>query len=388
MRIATIIKNLFLIIALLCMLLNVSCTTTGSEADISTPGEKITDIGTGAPATDDTTPSAAETTVDGDLLRPHNTDMQVNEPGGTADEPFPENTASDQHPEQESSPGREAETTTVPPLSAEPTPPSALPSQAPGDNPVVLIIFGEGVSGETTWTLDRLEALQDGYREYKYSTTNNWPSYGYATAHGISLPYLLRQAGLRDNAAGFKLTATDGYHVTVTYDQMFGAQYSYANHSRAGSSGASAVEPVVAWEWGDDAVRPENIRSFFGQQGPQSINTSTFVQDLCKIEVLTVSPGRWAAPDSSIVDGSEVSFGTELFLMHDDMDNIRIYYTLDGSEPDYSSHVYNLSASYFQPHLTVPLFLTESLIVKAFAAGYGRDPSPVVTLSITVQNKE
>jgi hypothetical protein len=71
--------------------------------------------------------------------------------------------------------------------------------------------------------------------------------------------------------------------------------------------------------------------------------------------------------------------------MHDNMDNIRVYYTLDGSEPSYTSQVYNPSASYFQPELIVPIVLTKTVTVKAFAAGIGKDPSPVITFSITVQ---
>ena len=177
----------------------------------------------------------------------------------------------------------------------------------------------------------------------------------------------------------------DGYYFTVTYDQVFGARYSYADHSNTASSGASVVEPVIAWEWGDDGrVRPENIRTFFGQSGPHEVNTSAFVQDLCKIEVLTAAPGLWAAPSATVEDGSVVSYGTELQFMHNDMDNIRIYYTLDGSEPSFNSAVYNRSTSYFQPQLTVPIILAESLTVKAFAAGFGKDPSPVVTFCITV----
>jgi len=250
---------------------------------------------------------------------------------------------------------------------------------------VILTIFGDGVSSGSAWTLADLQALSGGYREYVYSTTNNWPNYGFIEAHGVSLPYLLQSAGLLGSAAGFRLTATDGYYITVTFDQMFGARFAYSEHSSAGSGGASRVEPVVAWEWGDEGrVKPENIRSFFGQSGPNEVNTLAFVQNLCQIEVLTVSPGVWAAPGSSVDDGSEVPFGTELSFTHEQMDNLRIYYTLDGSEPGYDSRVYNVSASYFQPQLIKPIFISESVTVKAFAAGYGRDPSPVVTFVITV----
>jgi len=274
---------------------------------------------------------------------------------------------------------------TTPPPSPSPSATTSAASPAPSDDPVILTISGSGVSAETTWTLGQLQALTDGYREYTYSTTNNWPAFGHMTAHGVSLQYLLKQAGMQSGASSFKFTSTDGYYAIVTYDQIFGRRYSYADHSANGSGGASEVVPVIAWEWGDDTqANPENIRPFFGQSGPMEVNSASFVKDLCKIEVSTASAGTWAVPGCTIADGSVVPIGTQLELTHDSMDSIRIYYTLDGSEPDYSSPVYNRSTSYFQPQLIQPLTLTGSVTVKAFAAGFGKDRSPVVTINITV----
>jgi hypothetical protein len=252
----------------------------------------------------------------------------------------------------------------------------------------VLTIQGSGVSGETQWSLNQLKAMTEGYREYNFSTTNNWPSFGHTSAHGVSLPYLLGQAGMVGRPGSFKLIGEDGYHFTVTYDQVFGTRYAYANHNSSGSSGAGVVEPVVSWSWGDDGrPRAEDLRSFFGQRGPMEVNTAAFVRSLARIEVSTASPGTWEAPQASVADGSEVPFGTEVHLLHGSMDNLTIYYTTDGSEPDFNSRVYNRSTSYFQPHLTAPVFLAEDVTIKAFAAGFGRDPSPVVTFSYTVENQ-
>ena len=285
-------------------------------------------------------------------------------------------------------------------VGASPAPPSgtggaspALPSGTgdvasapPGDGPVILTISGNGMDAATTWTLAQLQALRDGYRETTFSTTNNWPSFSAMAVQGISLPFLLRQAGLKNSAASVKFVSTDGYSTTLTYNQVFGKLYSYANHSATGSSGASAVEPVVAWAWGDvGKVRSEKIRPFFGQSGPWEVNTAAFVKDLCKIEVSTAATGAWPVPGVSIAGGSTVPAGTELEFSHGNMDNVRIYYTLNGAEPDYSSPVYNQSASYMQPHLIKPLVLTESVTLKAFAAGLGKEKSAVVTISITVE---
>jgi len=242
------------------------------------------------------------------------------------------------------------------------------------------------VSRETTWTLSQLQALNDGYREYVYSTTNNWPRFSQIEAHGISIPYLLNLANLKSSAATFKFIALDGFYASLTYNQVFRKLYSYSKHSEAGSSGAFSVEPVIAWACGDvGRVREENIRSFVGQSGPWEVNTFSSVRDLCKIEVSVSSAGAWAVPGASIATGSTVPTGSKFELSHDNIDNVRIYYTLDGSEPNYNSPVYNPSTSYFQPDLVKPLVLTESVIIKAFAAGLGKDKSTVATFSITVQ---
>jgi len=230
-----------------------------------------------------------------------------------------------------------------------------------------------------------LQALSDGYRLYTFSTTNNWPTFSHIDGRGVSLRYLLQQAGMTGSAASFKFTATDGYYFTLTYDQLFSIQYSYSNHSSSGSSGATVVEPIIAWEWGKPGgMNPEDIRSLVGQRGPMDVNTAASVRNLCQIEVLTTSAGAWASPGASIADGASVPAGTELHLTHGNMDSLCIYYTLDGSEPDYNSAVYNYSASYFQPHLIVPFILTEDTTIKAFAAGFGKDPSPVVSFTFIV----
>ena len=266
-----------------------------------------------------------------------------------------------------------------------PTPDGPNATPAPDDGPVVLTINGDGVIAETTWTLGQLHAMREGYREIIYSTTNNYPTFSHVEAHGISLTYLLRHAGITSSAASIRFISSDGYRAVLTYSQVFGTLYSYASHNSSGSSGASIVEPLLAWEYGGvGSTRLENLRSLFGQSGPMEVNTASFVSDLILIEVSTVSPGSWAAPSVSIADDSVVRVGTELELLHENRDSIRIYYTLDGSEPDYSSLVYNRSTSYFQPHLIAPVVLTESVTIKAFAAGLGRNPSPVVTFAYTV----
>ena len=399
--------RVLLLIASLCLvlLIGAACATGISESGIDagevSPGESVINDQSGETGEtpvqpqianqNETNENSAETAAQPEHTPP--AQSAQNTPPGTEAAPATAGTPGNQ---QDSTPSNQHDNEASPQTSPPETPPSTPPSQEPpakqpepappDDGPIALTILGDGVSSETTWTLGRLQSMSEGYRENTYSTTNNWPSYGHTSAHGISLPYLLQQAGLLSSAASFKFTAADGYNFTVAYSQVFDTLLSYANHRPAGSSGASAVEPVVAWEWGDIGnVRQENLRVFFGHNGPWEVNTSAFVAGLVQIEVLSAPQGAWAAPDTSIADGSIVNAGAELSFLHDSMDSIRIYYTLDGSEPDYSSPVYNRSTSYFQPDLILPLILTESVTLKAFAAGLGKDVSSIVTFSFMVE---
>jgi len=307
-------------------------------------------------------------------------------------------TEPDTNPEDLLIPGTNPATDPPAPAATQPgaqpaTQPPTLPAQQPTepvpaqpDEPVVLTITGSGVKTETAWTLTQLQAMETGYREYIYSTTNNWPSFGHVTAHGVTVRALLDLAGITDKQCGIKLIGRDGYFFTVTYDQIYETRYAYSRHESSGSGGPSSVEPVISWSWGEDGrARAEDLRFFIGQRGPLDVNTSAFVKNLVKIEVTSSSPGTWDAPRASSEDGSTIPSGTELHLMHDEMDNVTIYYTINGREPNYNSLVYNRSASYFQPHLTVPLEITGDITIKAFAAGLGKAPSPVVTFSYTLE---
>jgi len=265
---------------------------------------------------------------------------------------------------------------------ANPQPDLTEPDPAPEDT--ILVIYGEGVGAQTNWTLEQLQELEEGYRELTYSTTNNWPTLSKVIAHGVSITYLLEQAGMLDSAKTFVFSAPDGYRANITREQLFGARYAYAEHSASGSSGAEQVDAIIAWAWGDKEAFPEDIRPYFGQSGPMDVNTASSVKGLFRIEVLVWDAGAWDMPEASIASGSAVPKGTEIDFTHPNMDNIRLYYTFDGSVPDYSSEVYNVSTTYFQPDLIVPLVIDNDVTIKVFASGLGKADSPVVTFEYTV----
>ena len=64
------------------------------------------------------------------------------------------------------------------------------------------------------------------------------------------------------------------------------------------------------------------------------------------------------------------------------MDQVKIYYTMDGSEPTVHSAVYNPSTTYFQLQLIQPLPVQGPMTVKALAVGFGRYDSGVAIYEI------
>ena len=268
-------------------------------------------------------------------------------------------------------------------ISDDPDPEPVNPEPAPEG--AALIIYGDAVDSQTNWTLEDLQALTDGYREITYSTTNNWPSFSYMTGHGVSIPYLLELAGMHPSAATFVFISPDGYKAVLTKEQLFGAMYSYAEHSASGSGGETQVEAIIAWEWGDGGeAEPGYLRPLFGQRGPYETNSAASVKDLYRIEVSARKSESWSVPEASVDSGSQVAKGTGIEFTHPNIDNVRLYYTLDGSEPDYLSEVYNRSATYFQPDLIIPITIDKDITVKIFAGGIGKEDSPVVVFTYTV----
>ncbi|MCL2492250.1 MAG: chitobiase/beta-hexosaminidase C-terminal domain-containing protein [Coriobacteriia bacterium] len=253
-----------------------------------------------------------------------------------------------------------------------------------GDD-IVLVIFGDGVEAQTNWTLADLQALDEGLVDATFSTTNNWPSFATMAGIGVSLPYLLEKAGILPDAQSLAFSAPDGYQALATREQVFDTRYTYTEHTAEQSSGSQPVDAIIAWAWGNDEAKPEAIRPLFGQLGPRDVNTASSVKDLYRIEVSVLSLNPWATPEGSIPSGSTVSAGTELELSHPQMDNTRLYYTLDGSAPNYESEVYNRSATYYQPELIEPIILNESVTVRVFAGGLGRPDSEITTLEYIVE---
>ena len=221
-----------------------------------------------------------------------------------------------------------------------------------------MAITGDGVTNPRYFSLKDLKSLSDlpserGYLEQVFSIVNNWPTKKFQVAKGASLSVLLDMAGLRQEAAFFRVEAADGYYAQLTREQLLGKRYYYPGLLKESTSGAVGVKPIVAWacETGTQDISKAkdcDLRLIIGQLGIFDVNTAPSVQNMTTIKVSTKAAGRWSAPS---VRGENET----LVFFHETMDQVKLHYTLDGSEPTYNSPVYNPSTSYFQPELLQPI---------------------------------
>jgi hypothetical protein len=246
----------------------------------------------------------------------------------------------------------------------------------------VLAITGDGVENPRYFSLKDLKSLADspnkggGYLEQVFSITNNWPTKKFQVAKGVDIGFLLDAAGLKESAGVFKIEAADGYYAHLTKEQLLGKRFYYPGLLKDQSQGSIRVKPMIAWacETGTSNIgdaKDCDLRLIIGQLGLSDVNTAPSVQNVTNIEVLNKSPEKWAVPTIGLIDGS-------LVFAHENMDQVKLHYTLDGTTPNFNSPVYNPSTSYFQPDLIKPIPVTGSGKVRTKAIGYGKADSEVV----------
>jgi hypothetical protein len=247
------------------------------------------------------------------------------------------------------------------------------PASAEGET---LTIRGDGVEQEVVLTLAELEAMSQ--EQHRYTVINSFPTESVVYAGGIPLMALLERAGLKDSAQMLTFTASDGFSRTLTVSEMFAPRYSFPE-----SGERVAVPAMVCLLYGTegfDELESTTLRLIMGQRAQNEQNNPWFVRFLSIIEVSAEAPDSWPEVTFERTDGED---GVTLELQHPQFDSVKIYYTLDGSEPTVESEMYNVSATRFQPELNKPLVITENTTVRAIAIGPGRADSAVSSITIS-----
>lgn len=249
-----------------------------------------------------------------------------------------------------------------------------------------IVIRGDGIEGEQAYSLGELAALEGGSYAAVYSVINNWPTCTTYAGEGVTVAAVLREVGVYDRAQTVTVGSEDGYRASFTRAQLLGEQFYYPNCGENGE-GALPVEPIIAYAWKQGGDSLEQIRSdapclILGQSDCFQHNNPVFVEGVTYIEVSDEAE-QWAAP--YIWPEQDVyRAGDKIKLQHEAYSNVKIYYTTDGSQPTVYSPMYNPST--YQPELNLPLEVSGSMTVRAFAVGYGKADSETVQFLIKAED--
>ena len=161
---------------------------------------------------------------------------------------------------------------------------------------------------------------------------------------------------------------------------------------------ATEVEPIIALVSASGTDNPAYMNAMntpllmLGQRAVTEQTGPLFVKYVNQIEVLTTSPGRWAAPTAK-PSGGTVPAGTkvELHSPNDDID--KVYYTIDGSTPTLDSPMFNWIAKRWWSsrgeealaEINRPIELTKDTTIKAVTIGPGKYNSDVVEFTYKVE---
>lgn len=263
--------------------------------------------------------------------------------------------------------------------------------QLPNESSVLpentITFSGSGVRHKTM-TLEELKQLPGAQYEHVYSAVNNWPTRKKFAARGVKLTELFKAAGVPDNAQWFTFKAADHYNCSLTREQLFETDRFYFPGVMDGdAAGAEPVEPILAYEYAENsdrlsAMKPDKLMLIIPQATVDEQNNPTFVKGVNEIVVSTDDPGKWEAPTPFPFSG-KIPKGETVKLQHKHMDNVKMYYTLDGSTPTEESKLYNISA--YQLELNKPIVINKDTTIKVLVKGFGKHNSDIAAFDYQVQ---
>lgn len=275
------------------------------------------------------------------------------------------------------------------------------------DEDVVLTIKGSRESEKVEYTLKQLEAMPQ-YQQV-FSAINTWPTKKWYVGKGVLLRDLLSSAGMSGDAGAFRISSRDGYTITLTAQELlYDQRYLFPNfknessgdsdgHTPGSTAGKRQVQPMLALvsaEGSQDPSYMNDLNSPLFMLGQRAVTEQTgqlFVKNVATIELLYGSPGVWDEPRANPGSG-EVASGTLVALSNANMDDDKIYYTLDGTNPTIESTMYNWIAKRWWSargedtvaQINHPIEITKDTVIKAVTIGPGKYDSTVATFTYKI----
>ena len=241
------------------------------------------------------------------------------------------------------------------------------------------------MSGGELWRFTEKELIAAGQDRidaftHVYSTINNWPSTRFLVADGYSVISILKIADALDTAQTITFRAVDGYEASLTREQLFAEQY-YFPQAGNNEYGAEPVIPIITYRWREGTIDLSELRDdkptlIFGQRYMAEHTNPAFVEEVAEIVIDTTPSETWAAASTFPLPGP-ITEGETVKLQHQFYGIVKMFYTLDGSDPTTASKMYNPST--YQPELNVPILIPEHTIIKVLVTGYGKNDSEIAT---------
>lgn len=238
-------------------------------------------------------------------------------------------------------------------------------------------------AGNVLWrfTESELRLLEPERTEmlsYTYSTVNNWPAPRFYVANGYSVSSILRAAGAFDSARTVTFLAADGYGVSLTREQLFAEQYCFP-HVNEDPEDAAPVQPMIAFRWREGAedigeIRDDKPIFIFGQRTPFEHTNPAFVVGVAEIIIDDSECEVWQTA-TTFPEPGEIDVGETVKLQHPAFGLVKMYYTLDGSDPTAFSTMYNPST--YQPELNRPILISAPTTIRVLVTGYGKNDSEI-----------
>ena len=263
------------------------------------------------------------------------------------------------------------------------------------DQEPALIISGDGVTDPQSFTWDDLRAMEQ-YPVQVFSAINSYPTKKFYIGKGVRLRDLLSEAGIKEEAGLIRVYSHDEhYSNTFTVKELLeDARYYYPafmeNTSKGeipgSGSGAVQVEAMIALESAEDSRQEihlndvEALHLLYGQRAVTEQTNQGFTKNIREIEVLTSIPAKWSKPSASIESG-KVPAGTKIEL--NVLDDAKIYYTTDGTEPTLDSPIYNWCSGQWlarredRAEIMKPFEINEPTVIKTMKSGPGKEDSEV-----------
>lgn len=264
---------------------------------------------------------------------------------------------------------------------------SACGGSAEDPNAPKIVIVGDGIDGELVYTQSKMENIENSMFEHAYSAVNNYPTKKMYAAKGIKISSLLEDAGVLDTAKVITFESDDGYKASLTVKELIETErYCFPGIMEDDIAGAEAVEAIIAFESTESGNLAEleecGFSLIFGQKLITEHTTPVFIENISKITVSSSEPEQWE-PATVFPNHGKIDAGETVKLQHDSFGVVKIYYTLDGSDPTEESAMYNPST--YQPDLNKPIPITEDTVIKAIVVGYGKENSEIATFEFEVR---